>query len=788
MESVAVEVEIESLFRPSSASIRQLLSDMAGGFAIPSYQRPYRWKPADIKRLFESVIIGLERLVDDVESVTFIGAMITVSGVGSQHKTRPKDPRQVIDGQQRLSTVLLIAAAAHETLKREAQNVKREIRGEQEHEIAGWLLDQCGEIQEQLLGCLADVKTYGDPDYKMLPKIVREIADIWSTKQESARYISPVSHLLHEYLQCARTDSQYRPSVPNTAIMPEGVGSSQQDHELLHRRFATIQGLIKDVAGGREGELADAVNLEILLAPKSKVLSGLFGDVTEDHTPNLRLFTSHNPKAANVLRLMLFSRFLLERVSLTQINARNEEYAFELFESLNSTGEPLTSFETFIPLVVEREGPEKYVQTPSYQHVSLTSKLLSERGDAVQTETARLITSFLLSDAGQKVAAKHNEQRRALSKRYNEAENQSQRRDMTQQLADNAFMYFKVWRNPAHLVTLAGSGPHLTLDAESQFALGFLREIKHTIVLAPLARYFSAFRATPDPFTLAEFQRAVKACAAFSILWRASHGGTDGIDTRYRALMRDGVQDEAQATVVGPIARTRDKRHDVNPLPPATSFAAGLRTMARTARTYFFSDRSSFIKAAETRPVYDENELARVLLLLSAHHSVPAGTSGHTKDGVHSDSTDMLRPERWNLDDRLVTIEHVAPKVPRVPSGWSKDVYEDSGLVHRLGNLVLLPLDDNAFLSNRNWWEKRFLYGALAADDPDQTEKMLHDAEKKGVKVSKETREKIIARRRHLPMLETISLYEGEWNRAFIEERTRRLLGRAYDVLSTWLG
>src|SRR3954470_14007814 len=70
-----VEVEIESLFRPSSASVRQLLSDMVGGFAIPAYQRPYRWKPADIRRLYESVMIGLERLKDDPKGVSFIGAV-----------------------------------------------------------------------------------------------------------------------------------------------------------------------------------------------------------------------------------------------------------------------------------------------------------------------------------------------------------------------------------------------------------------------------------------------------------------------------------------------------------------------------------------------------------------------------------------------------------------------------------------------------------------------------------------------------------------------------------------
>ncbi len=261
----------------------------------------------------------------------------------------------MIDGQQRLSTILLVAAAAHEYLEREVARLKWDKENPQEVELSQWVIDQCGETTAQLLSCLADIKNYGDVEYRALPKIVREVTDVWSGKKESARYISPVAHVLYGYLAANRLGEPYLLSMPSQEVLPEGVGSSRHDHEVLQRRFETIRALTRDVANGREGDLSETVDLDELLRSGSLVITSLFEGIAPDQVSDLRVLGTRYPRTAAVVRLMLFSRFLLERVSLTQINARNESYAFELFESLNSTGEPLTSFETFIPDVVEKE-------------------------------------------------------------------------------------------------------------------------------------------------------------------------------------------------------------------------------------------------------------------------------------------------------------------------------------------------------------------------------------------------------------------------------------------------
>src|SRR4051794_36086462 len=96
--------DVDELFRPRSMTLRALLSGEAA-FAIPPYQRAYRWPPRQMRRLVEDAIYALERLVRDREAVVFVGATITVSGVEDTHRDPPAGARTVIDGQQRLTTL-----------------------------------------------------------------------------------------------------------------------------------------------------------------------------------------------------------------------------------------------------------------------------------------------------------------------------------------------------------------------------------------------------------------------------------------------------------------------------------------------------------------------------------------------------------------------------------------------------------------------------------------------------------------------------------------------------------
>ena len=241
--------EIENLFKPTSASVRQLVADQVGGFEIPPYQRPYRWKPADIRRLIEDVISSMNRIADDPNSVTFIGALITLSGVAEEHPSQPKEVRRVIDGQQRLTTLSLLAVALRIELSgigfMQWLEQTRELEVDDDIEAALDLVDALREeavdLQENLMDCIVDTLSSGKDEYKHRPKIIRDMADRWGKKpQDASQYLSPIAHLLFGYVRSVEAAEPFRPALPTKKVLPEAVGSSVEDHETLQRRFKDV--------------------------------------------------------------------------------------------------------------------------------------------------------------------------------------------------------------------------------------------------------------------------------------------------------------------------------------------------------------------------------------------------------------------------------------------------------------------------------------------------------------------------------------------------------------------
>ena len=76
-------------------------------------------------------------------------------------------------------------------------------------------------------------------------------------------------------------------------------------------------------------------------------------------------------------------------------------------------------------------------------------------------------------------------------------------------------------------------------------AFDAIKRLDHTITIAPLARFYQRAVNISGPMKQSlteDFIEAIKATAAFSMLWRGAKGGTANIDSHYRAIMRAGVQ------------------------------------------------------------------------------------------------------------------------------------------------------------------------------------------------------------------------------------------------------
>ena len=66
---------------------------------IPHYQRPYKWGEDQIKHLFSDYLKN--RITSEESSEYFLGSLVTV-------KKHDKDCHDIIDGQQRVTTVFLL--------------------------------------------------------------------------------------------------------------------------------------------------------------------------------------------------------------------------------------------------------------------------------------------------------------------------------------------------------------------------------------------------------------------------------------------------------------------------------------------------------------------------------------------------------------------------------------------------------------------------------------------------------------------------------------------------------
>jgi hypothetical protein len=303
--------------------------------------------------------------------------------------------------------------------------------------------------------------------------------------------------------------------------------------------------------------------------------------------------------------------------------------------------------------------------------------------------------------------------------------------------------------------------------------IDFLRQFNHTITIAPLVRFFSNCRIASNEErakTTNDFLEALKAITAFSVLWRSSRTSTDGIDNLYRRLMLDGYPSLGLAPLSRCIGGSVQPALDVAKLKLALvdilKLSGGI------------SGKDDWVKTASKLPQYSINQhISRFLLLAAAHDSIldpdEAGLVISGKKGI----LPLLNYSTWRKD-ALQTVEHIAPD--KKSKEWTDDIYEDADLIHRLGNLTLLPLAENASISNSAWTRKRFFYKTLSASTMDEADRLLEQAKIQEIKIS-QSAEKLLSQSMYLPLVKSISTVDGDWTRELIEKRSTRLAELAWD-------
>ncbi len=776
--------EAKDIFEAHSQSLRMLMSENGLGLYLPPYQRPYGWSKDKVAKLVDDTLHGLSNLGNRTDSFTFLGTVITIHDI--EHATvQPAVKQQVpakvltvIDGQQRLSSLLLLIVCLHNQIRQARWRVfKGKVPDQETEAIKSALHSETQAVLRQLSS--AFYENHHDGDSPLYPRLIRAFDDQWSRNAKEAIYHSPIAHFLAEYSKAADAEERANQKPGDYNPAPRiGMGDGEAD---LVKRYRELRAWLSRLAKGQVMEEFESVPPLGVLAGSSEFQRALFNHPLDDGFCDW-LKELEEGNEAQLVRVVMLGAYVLNRIALTVVRGRDEDYAFTVFESLNTTGEPLTAFETFLPRVVNAEGLPNYQKSEAHGHMEAVKDHLSrfQVGDRLQAATRDLLVSFALAETGDKLSKRLADQRAYMKDEFEAYKDDvDDRTAFLEHLHDTATFIGRTWDSgdsPRQLVGLDASAMTDTV----RLCLGFLDSLKHTVAIAPLVRFYSAaLHASPEDrqAKVKEFEDAIKAITAFTVLWRSTRTTTGNIDSEYREVMSGSNS----PTTLPALARSNNGTE--SPTPDAAALKNELA--ARLQKNGEIPNQATYVARARNVPLYRvNNPLTRFVLLAAYHDSVEDPSSPGLIHEGKLGSAPCLTADGW-ADQNHTTVEHVAPRDGS--KDWQPAFYAEKDIVHRIGNLVLAPTEANSSLNNRPWAQKKVLYTALGAKSKEEAREVLTAAATAGMTFT-QTTEELAQLSRYMPHLHSLGERAGDWDLVFADLRAERLLELAYVRLAPWLG
>jgi len=725
----------------------------------------------------------MRALRDDEDAITFIGTIILVHDtryktiLPAVHDDLPTTVWLVIDGQQRLTTLSLVLLHTHNAIREFVRSVRKT------HPNQTWLIRRAVDLMESLKLVLSIQKPTGDDVYRNYPRLVRAFDDQWATKagtdSSSAHYRSPIAQYVFEYIKTVLATNPI--AAPRFKWKPNPINPDRaREYDLFEDRARQIERQIKRLHQGNaiddDDEGASSIPDMRSFDQYEELQERFLGSVAPEEARSCWR-ESNDDAVAELTRLISFGRYVLNRVAVTEVQVRKEEYAFDLFEALNTTGEPLTAFETFKPVVIRFEGLAKFQTSESARLLSYVEAFLATDDDP-RKPSDRLLIPFALLEHGRKLGKPLREQRNWLRLKYDESGLDAEgKRDFVRGMSVLARFLRSVWdcesgtTLSAHLTEL---GLGKAEASQAALCLRVLANADHDITVAILARAYEALLNAELPHEKSdaarEFAGIVAAVTAFFVFWRSSRSGTKGLDKVHRDMLDRDIGG------IGPFRRVNGE------IPTAARVAERLR-LALVGQEGGIVNRATFVKRASNVGTYGESiPMTRFMLMAATHDEiVDPKTPGLTMPGKPG-ACPMLSVDQWEADFQ---VEHIAPRNARGDQ-WPLDIYSEQ-LIDTLGNLHLLPKTANAVASNRDWRTKHAYYQVLISIDPVESARLVENIKTAGVDLTQPGAD-VLSRTRVMPHLTAI-VGRGElgWTAEWIKTRTDAMLGQVWDRLAPWL-
>lgn len=754
-------LKIDSAFDPSTNSIHSFFQQPGIGYYIPLYQREYSWDSDNIEQLLLDLSKGIENCTLDDDEIRFLGTIIAVQETNPTLNIEPQEPQglpsridKIIDGQQRLSTISVLSTRIYlflQTLKKKLSNdsIGDEMREATKH----W--------EKKLIDVFSLDLGRGKPERK--PKIIRGSIDQWTMSGEiEENYKSPVADYLAHFISFVELDKE----IPKF------------ERNNLHNNIRQIDNWLKN-----DVLLAHFNDNEDFL-PAWKILKDIKEeyiwqykrpDISKHVTPSASIdYKSIEYTICQFVQIFTVCHYLLERCCFTVIKPSKDDWAFDLFQSLNATGTPLTAIETFKPLVnnVVNKNETSFKSSKTKIDFDNIELLFEDSKNAAHKSkvTNDFLTSLSLTTDGTKLSSHFSYQKKWLDRVFNSRANYDEQKLLINFFGNYSRFYKAIW------IDYDGKNglPIKVIENEREGELAsiltlFLKDSNHKMSISILGRYYHDILINL-PNAKENFIKATKAVAAFYFLWRSCKSNS-GLDAAYRDFLRDSL-------IKNGINWCRSSSIDIDEL--KNYFKGKLKEEVGV------SNKAEFLHKAKSHLNYYSSSICSLGLLIHFHDSIPDySRPGLLKKGTLN-SSPHLTLLKWNSES-MSSIEHVAPQ-NNASSIWSSKLYEESDLVNSIGNLTLLPLPINISVSNKGWSEKLVYYKHLGEKDPAKLDELKKEAVQSKITLNLSTINilKEAPYNEHLNVLTSLD-NSFLWDENFVVNRTNSILDDVYNKIIPWL-
>ena len=208
--------DISNSFDTRTQPIIRFFQDPGLGFYIPLYQRDYSWDVEHIEQLMEDICQGVTALVEKHDDTRFLGTIIVVTEHNKQANIRPQEKEalptridNIIDGQQRISTLAMLATLLYQKLYHLSEQLSQ---FETFSALQDVFRDRLSELQRVFVIDLGR----GTPE--LMPIVVSALSeDTWTLSGKDSLYKSDVSNYIAKVIRAIHDRSGAFPLISSVS-------------------------------------------------------------------------------------------------------------------------------------------------------------------------------------------------------------------------------------------------------------------------------------------------------------------------------------------------------------------------------------------------------------------------------------------------------------------------------------------------------------------------------------------------------------------------------------------